>query len=60
VPPRSRASKRAPARVSTLADAGVVYDVRTRIMHYDFSLLNGPMREALERWEDYVLKSAKQ
>jgi hypothetical protein len=45
-------------------------DVRTRITHhsppdvtscnYDFSLLNGPIREVLENWEKYVLDCAKQ
>jgi integrase len=58
------------ATMTWFAENDVSYDVRSRIMHhsapdvtsrsYDFSLLNGPMREALERWERYVLDCAKQ
>lgn len=47
---------------------GISYDVRKRIMAHDladvnsrtynFSLLQGPMRDALERWSDYVVGCA--
>jgi integrase len=48
---------------------GVSYDVRKRIMAHDlpdvnsrtynFALMQGPMREALSRWSDYVVACAK-
>ena len=47
-----------------LAERGISYDVRARIMHhsppdvtsrnYDFSMLDGPMRQALQDWADHV------
>jgi len=48
---------------------GISYDVRKRLMAHDlpdvnsrtynFALMQGPMREALERWSDYVVACAK-
>lgn len=49
-----------------MAEQGVSYDVRTRVLHhatpdvtsrnYDFSILDGPMRQALQMWADHIDK----
>ena len=52
------------AVVSWLNERGTRHDVLDRILHhaprgvtgtfYDFSTLEGPMREAMQRWSDHV------
>jgi integrase len=47
-----------------MAEHGVSYDVRTRVLHhatpdvtsrnYDFSILDGPMRDAMQKWADHI------
>lgn len=47
-----------------MAENGVSYDVRTRVLHhatpdvtsrnYDFSILDGPMRDAMQQWADHI------